>query len=128
MSMRNHAIFWNYLMMILGSLAGLLFVLVGIVDMAQADAVASKISGATAKDVVLACTVFICCGSLAVIINLTVAFLSAYYIKTAKVRKPLIIMGILSLIFNMIVPGILMLCIKQQELDEPYTPYVPKKK
>ena len=115
-------------MMILGSLAGLFFVLVGIVDMAQADAVASKISGASAKDVVFACTVFICCGSLAVIISLTVSFVSGYYIKTAKERKPLVIMGIISLIFNMIVPGVLMLCIKQQELYEPYTPYVPKKK
>lgn len=116
--MKRHALIWTWVMFGLSMIAGFFFLMVGVVDLGNIDQLIHQLPEFNRNDVIAACTMFIVIGGITVLGSAIVAPLSARFIKVATTKKPLIVLGVLSIIFNGVVPGILMLCIKQRELDE----------
>ena len=119
--MRRHAIIWSWIFFALIMIMGVFFLFVGIIDLLNLDEVMKQMTpGILRDDVIAACWVLIVIGAINILAVAIITPLSVKAIKTANRKGQLIALGVLSIIFNGIVPGILMLCISNEELSTPY--------
>lgn len=116
--MCKHAKIWTWIMFAVSLVAGLIFLLVAMVGLANLDELVRQGAGKyTRDDAIAACVIYLVLGAVSILGTAIVAPLSIRKINSAERRGQLIALGVLSIIFNCIVPGILMLCIRQSELD-----------
>ena len=115
--MKKHAINVSYIMMGVLLAVGILVLLVGLFGFTNVENIIKNGSYKFTKEDVINASIVLCIiSSVFIVGSLVSTLLSVYFINNAKTRKPLIVMGIVSICFNLIAPGILILLIKEDEL------------